>query len=222
MVCMVFQVLFFQGGSSFFKVFSCFFKIFSLLSWFLKVFSGFSRPGHSFHDFSRSFHGPFIGFQWLVIIFMIFNWFLCTSGHIVCCWPKLSPSKDVTTQNARKKNSNPTKKISVCLEWPIWRKKRPNYIWTTKSNPSIEPRNDNDDISLQRRMGVCESHTGAVWQLGRHMKLLTPEAFSRQLIQDFLSFFCPFPLICLFSSVNPRFPTISCDPILWILTILTS
>lgn len=102
------------------------------------------------------------------------------------------------------------------------RKKRPNCIWTTNANPSIEPRNDNDDISLQRRMGVCESHTGAVWQLGRHIKLLTPEAFSRQLIQDFLSFFCPFPLICLFSSVNPRFPTISCDPILWILTILTS
>ena len=102
------------------------------------------------------------------------------------------------------------------------KKKRPNCIWTTNANPSIEPRNDNDDISVQRRMGVCESHTGAVWQLGRHIKLLTPEAFSRQLIQDFLSFFCPFPLICLFSSVNPRFPTISCDPILWILTILTS
>ena len=99
------------------------------------------------------------------------------------------------------------KKTSVCLKWPIWRrKKRPNCIWKTKSNPSIEPRNDNDDISLQRRMGVCESHTGAVWQLGRHIKLLTPEAFSRQLIQDFLSFFCPFPMICLFSSVNPRFP----------------
>ena len=83
------------------------------------------------------------------------------------------------------------------------RKKRPNCIWTTNANPSIEPRNDNDDISVQRRMGVCESHTGAVWQLGRHIKLLTPEAFSRQLIQDFLSFFCPFPAI-LFNPASFR------------------
>ena len=97
------------------------------------------------------------------------------------------------------------------------RKKRPNCIWTTNANPSIEPRNDNDDISLQRRMGVCESHTGAVWQLGRHIKLLTLGLFSSvnpRFPEFFFTISCDIVRSCLFSSVSPRFPeflSISCD-----------